>query len=296
MLPTWNDVELNAYDIFVSETQDINIYVEDANSEIFYGALFDSMFANKIKINKILPLNGRNNVISYCQEYNEPHAALFIIDSDLYLCKNERMIGINRLYEHDRYCIENYLFSLDGLVEIIHETIATKTKENIKSEIPWDIILDNISNTLVKLFIEFAVISKFDAGITTVKTGIKDLFTGRENDNFTICETKVTQLIEDKKKELFDKKLDNVNEEIYASLKNNIIKNVEEIKEKIHIVSGKHYLIHILYKVFNRYAPKAQVKMDSFQLRLAKNCDKVPLEPLKNAIEKTCEGKLYCNA
>lgn len=294
MLPTWNDIELKVYDIFVSDTQDINIYVEDINSEVFYEALFDNIIDEKIKINKIFPLNGRDNVISYCKEYSDSHAALFIIDSDLYLSKNERTVGINRLYEHNRYCIENYLFSLDGLVEIIHDSLASKNKEIIRAEIPWDSIIDNIKNTLVKLFIEFAVISKFNAGIQTVKTGVKDLFTSKENNNFTICESKVNQLIEAKKQELFDKNLENVNEEIYNSLKNEIIKNVEILQEEIHIVSGKHYLIHILYKVFNRYAPKMQVKMDSFQLRLAKNCDTTPLDPLKNAIEITCKGKIYC--
>lgn len=294
-LPFWSDIELRAIDIFVSETQDINLYVEDIDSEIFYETLIDRLLNKDIKINKIIPLNGRDNVINYCKEYTDSTPALFIIDSDLYLSRKEQLTGINRLYQHDKYCIENYLFSIHSLVELIFETIAKKTKDNIKTEIQWDSVIENIENTLFKLFIEFATINKLDKSIQTVKIGVYNLFKEYGNDKYEICEEKVNKLIEEKRNELFTKNSTNINiRKEYEDIKNIIEKNIKSIEDKTSIISGKHFLIYILYKIFNKYAQGAQVKMDSFKLRLAKNCEIEKLIPLKEAIYTTVQGNIYC--
>jgi hypothetical protein len=293
-LPVWSDIELRAIDIFVSQTQDINLYVEDTDSEIFYETLMDKLLNKDIKINKIIPLNGRDNVINYCKEYTDSTPALFIIDSDLYLSRKEQLVGLERLYQHDKYCIENYLFSLYSLVELIFETVASKTKDNIKTEIEWNSIIENIENTLLKLFIEFATIHKLDKSIQTVKIGINNLFKELKKDKYEICEVKVAKLIEEKKKELFIKNAINQNIQTeYESIKNTIEENIKSIEDKTSVISGKHFLIYILYKIFNKYAPGAQVKMNSFKLRLAKNCEVEKLAPLKEAIYATVQGNIY---
>lgn len=294
-LPTWSDIQLKAIDIFVSATQDINLYVEDIDSEIFYETLVERLLDRDIKINKIIPLNGRDNVINYCKEYTDSTPALFIIDSDLYLSRKEQLVGIKRLYQHDKYCIENYLFSIYSLVELIFETIAKKTKDNIRTDIKWESIIENIENTLVKLFIEFATIHKLDKSIQTVKIGVSNLFTEYGNDKYEICESKVNKLIEDKKNELFTKNTANSNiEKEYEDIKSTIEENIKYMEDKTSVISGKHFLIYILYKIFNKFAPGAQVKMDSFKLRLAKNCEIENLIPLKEAICETVKGSIYC--
>lgn len=131
-VPKWNNESLKSRGIFYRDIQDINIYVEDENSEIFYEVVFKTLINSDIKIKKIIPLNGRDNVINYSKDYCDSQPALFIIDGDLHLARGERIENMERLYEHDRYCIENFLFSLEALVEIIFETVAKKTRRNYR--------------------------------------------------------------------------------------------------------------------------------------------------------------------
>lgn len=294
LLPQWSDLDLTNKGIFYRDIQDINIYVEDENSEIFYEELFKNLIDNNIKIKKIISLNGRKNVIEFSKIYKDNKAALFIIDADLYLARGERINSIQRLYEHNRYCIENFLFSLSGLVEIIYETLASKTKEKIKEEILWDDVNNNIKNTLVNLFIEFSIIHKLDRSIQTVKIGIKDLFKSHNQSDYLICEEKVNKLIEKKKIELLMKNALKYNKlaKEYTETKKNILEKLSTLGDEIHIISGKHFLIHILFRLMKKHA-NSQITMESFKLRLAKHYEPEVLESLKFAIEKTVKGEIY---
>lgn len=295
-LPIWSDDSLKSRGLFYRDVQDINIYVEDENSEIFYDVVFKTLINSDIKIKKIIPLNGRDNVIEFSRNYTDSKPALFIIDGDLYLARGERIKDIERLYEHDRYCIENFLFSLDGLVEIIFETVAKKTKEEIINEINWQSINENIEESLIDLFIEFAIINKIDYKIKTVKIGVDDLFVSKSIKDYLISKQKVDDLIKQKRLELILRNGLNYNKisKDYNTIKASILENLEGFENKLCIISGKHFLMGILFRILKKHAV-INPTMDSFKLRLAKYYNKESLSSLKKAIEDTAKGMIYVN-
>lgn len=297
-LPVWNNNALLSLGIFYGHIQDINIYVEDENSELFYSEFFNTIIDKSIKIKKIIPLKGRKFVIEKSKEYNQEKPALFIIDADLNLAYGEKISGYDRLFEHDKYCIENYLFSEEGLTEIIYENLANKPKKDIQKDIDWKSTINNIEETLVELFIEFAIINKINKSnksIKTVKIGVTDLFYAKSKTETLICKEKTAKLIEEKRNELI---LNNINNykllsKEYNENKKKILENLSKNEEnKIDIVSGKHFLIHILYKILKKYST-SQLSMDSFKLRLSKHFNPQILTKLKLAIEETARGKIY---
>lgn len=295
-LPEWTDIQKQTYDLFFMDLQEINIYVEDENSEIFYMELFKDLLDPQINIKKILPLNGRENVIKYCEIYSEQKPAIFLIDADLYWVRGDNQNKTIRLYQHDRYCIENYLFSENAIIEIIFETVANKTKDEIKHDLLWYKVEENIKDTLIDLFIQFAIIHKFEKSVTTVKTGIKECFASHKQDEYEISKENVEKLMATKQLEIVKKSIHknySKQSEIYKKIKQEVIDNVDDLSEKIHIISGKHFLIHILYRIMKKHTSNAQMTMDSFKLRLARHCDKNALLPLKIAIENTVNGIDY---
>lgn len=293
-LPEWGDHARWSYDVFFTDLQDINIYVEDENSEIFYEELIKRFINPDIKITKILPLKGRENVIENCRIYSDTKAALFIIDGDLIWVRGDSINNMPRLYQHDKYCIENYLFSKVALIELIFETLADKPKDVIESNLKWENIEKNILETLMELFIEFATINKVDKSIKTVKVGINDLYTSYSGTDYTVSKEKVEDLINKIRFEIVINNylnFDNINNE-YNQTRQKVIEHIASIDNKLDIVSGKHFLIPLLYKVMKKHA-KSNITMSSFYLRLARHCDLSVFNHLKKAIEDTAAGIAY---
>jgi len=292
VLPNWNNSSKISLGIFYSNIQDINIYVEDENSEIFYKEFFDNILDKTITIRKIISLKGRDNVIDGAKNYKQSKPALFIIDADLNLLLGER-VKLNRLFEHDKYCIENYLFSKEGLVELIYETLANQTKEDIKSNIEWEKTLINIENTLLNLFVEFAIIRKIDKSIKTVKLGVKDLFESNNQNEPIISYEKTNLLINEKINELILKNINNYNfiSKQYNTYKS-IIKNNLNRENKTDFISGKHYLIQILFRLLKKHT-NSQITTESFKLRLSKHFNTSEFNELKSALEQTARGNIY---
>jgi hypothetical protein len=80
---SWSSAASKSLGLLYRELQPIEVYVEDSNSEAFYFELLNRMIDGEKKIRKIIPLNGRKNVLDHCDDFDHRTPALFIIDGDL---------------------------------------------------------------------------------------------------------------------------------------------------------------------------------------------------------------------
>jgi Protein of unknown function (DUF4435) len=88
--------------------QDIDVYVEDENDEVFYRALLKRVGANEIRVARVFGLGGRSAVIEAARAYQDPQRrALFLIDGDLDWVRGVALQGPAHLHRHEAYCVEN---------------------------------------------------------------------------------------------------------------------------------------------------------------------------------------------
>ncbi|HHP8054344.1 TPA: DUF4435 domain-containing protein, partial [Acinetobacter baumannii] len=81
---TWGKYTSNL-GYFLKDIQDINLYIEDTATEAenFYKALLKNILPD-LKVNKIIGLGGRDNVLMACAKKKKNVKELYIIDGDLY--------------------------------------------------------------------------------------------------------------------------------------------------------------------------------------------------------------------
>ncbi len=60
--PNWSFSARKSLGLHYRDLQDVEIYVEDIGSEALYTKLFTRAARDQVRIRKIIPLNGRENV------------------------------------------------------------------------------------------------------------------------------------------------------------------------------------------------------------------------------------------
>jgi len=263
---------------FLTYRNDIDIYTEDElKDKEFYKVLFSRLIDQKIKINDITPLGSRKNVIDRCQsEPDNGRKKIFIIDGDITIIHGKDIPTLKNLFVLDAYCIENFIFDKQGIVNFIYLNCAIKPKEKIEDELQFENWLSNYSNKLVDLFIHF---------------GIVDYFGGK----FTLFNAYKFHTKETYSEELVDKDIEKLKFDILQlTTKENFELKYEELKKQwtncmeslLTIVSGKDYLIPILlFKTQYFKRSKALPDTEEVKFMLAHNCNLDRLYKLKNAIE-----------
>lgn len=152
---------------FFAYRNEFDIFTEDrlADKE-FYKSIFKRLFQDKIKINDVTPLGCKANVLNAYD--NQPEKVrrkqFYIVDGDLDL-----IIGTNRKSEKnlivlDSYCIENYIISESGAVELIYFSCGNISKEEVKGRLDYQKWLGNNAKHLVDLFLHFAILKKHGGG------------------------------------------------------------------------------------------------------------------------------------
>jgi hypothetical protein len=88
--PQWPARAIGAITSLFRPLQDIDVYVEDQGSEAFYRELLRRVLPSDVRVERVLPLNGRQNVIAAAMRHdftNRP--ALFIVDGDFEWVRGE---------------------------------------------------------------------------------------------------------------------------------------------------------------------------------------------------------------
>lgn len=284
---SWSSAASKSLGLLYRELQPIEVYVEDSNSEAFYFELLNRMIDGEKKIRKIIPLNGRKNVLDHCDDFDHRTPALFIIDGDLDLFLGLREEGKTNLFQHRAYCIENYLICKDAVVELIVEASGTILREHALTDSEWDSALDSIG-ALKNLFVTFAAARIANSELRTVSHGHSSIITqqGKKKPP-TVDLAKIAAL----EGMIAQACVDKVGEDEWRRIRSKIEIDSAGV-DALDGVSGKDFLLPILDH-FIRSKGCGTTNTGSLMFKLAKYCKLDRLADLKRSLLEVMEGRSF---
>ncbi|UUS56857.1 MULTISPECIES: DUF4435 domain-containing protein [unclassified Acinetobacter] len=286
-----------------AEVSDITIYIEDTAEGMrnFYKKLLEKKFPN-ISIDNIIPLGKKTEVIKYCNQKTNNLRELYVIDGDLdiFLCKK---IKRKFLFQHNVYCIENYLFNEDAVANLLSNESGKMDDINIiKQALEMDNFFDEIFGFFIDIYILFAISYKNGLDIPTVNSFDDSIYLHR-NKNYTVINTeKMSTKYNNLKNEIIEK--------IGISKFNTDFNSLNQYKEGFtvqdyrKIISGKNELLYLLkgyaQHIVKNFDPNCkhimQLSHSSMKVKLAAHTNHDNLSEFFNAIEQTINHGYYSEA
>jgi len=293
-LPTRSDAANSSIGLFYRELQDIEIYVEDTGAEALYTLLLNRAVNNAVKIKKIICLHGRGKVVEHCTAYSDASPALFVIDGDLNLLHGDKERGLERLYQHEMYCMENYLFSEAASVELLRDSSGCLMPQEALEVLEWSSFLQCITDPLLNLFKVYAVAWKLmeEDGIKTVSRNYYDFCRKVSKARGSVVCTAKVQVVIDEIKEVV---VAVHGEDKFQEVFDLVDRQVNGLENPLYAVSGKDYLLKAL-RDYLHFKGASYKYDDGFKFRLARHCDTTPLSGLGDAIIHTVNIGPYLQA
>lgn len=162
--PELTDSFLNGQNIFYSQFNEVEFFVEDTDQENLYYVILKKLFPD-IRFEKIFPLNGKTNVTNAAIQQSNDHKKIYIVDLDFDHIIGTKRTDLNNLFYLERYSIENYFVSQTAINELIIEKYPKKKRERIINEFNINDFLTESQRLLDKLFCCFLIIRKYSLGI-----------------------------------------------------------------------------------------------------------------------------------
>ncbi len=162
--PELTDSFLSGQDLFYTQFNEIEFYVEDVDQEHFYFNVLQKLFPT-LKFEKIFPLNGKTNVKTEAGNNTGNKKKVYIVDLDFDHILG-RIENLNNLFYLKKYSIENYLISKSAIYEVIRAKNSMLKDADIDLLFDFDSLLKVASNCLKELASSFIIIQKHELGIS----------------------------------------------------------------------------------------------------------------------------------
>lgn len=260
--------------IHYTDYQDVDIYIEDETKEALYNDLVKRMkvFEDECRFFKVFPIRGKKKVLDLSREMDNYRKRFFIVDGDFDFISEENDLD-NRVFMHPCYCLENYFFCEKAIRAIVKEELAGKISEKEEAAIQKIVSNEKEKELLVQLFHTYAAI-KCTCGVPTISNARKVLL--KNGNQVEIAQEKVLHEVHRLEVEAIEK----VGEDVFYNAKTKIASSIEELPDKLSIVSGKDGLMPILLIKLNTIC-QTKFKTDSLVYRLSKHFDLGRIEPLR---------------
>lgn len=269
---------------FYARYNDINVFVEDEDDEIFYEKLLQRLLSGSLRIKRVFGVGGKQNLFNKVRKYSSDAAeenAFFIADGDF-----DRILRVSpptneRLHVLDEYCIENFLFEEDAICSVVQEERPSKSLEQWKIMFGVAVWLEESVNILTPLFACFILLQKYDTGKPNIRVGIAKFLSNSQHPS--VAPRKINDYIEGLK------------EEFQKNHGVDLGKEIEKIQQKMgntwedkksHIC-GKKYLFPLLIFEIKRHC-KRNLTVESLRFRLVKHCRLDSLASMRQQIEHVC--------
>ena len=146
--------------IFLSDLNDINIYVEDIGKEYEYEEIFERLYGETLKIFCIFPLGGKDEVVRWHAHQglrnDDGKLNIFIVDGDFDNLWDGSKIESPNLIYLSRYNIESYLISKEATIKYMRSYLKC-TRREAEQRIDFDNWKQKQKRDAGKLFILFAI-------------------------------------------------------------------------------------------------------------------------------------------
>jgi hypothetical protein len=273
-MPRRIGIGLSGLSVLYSQFNEISFFVEDAEQEQLYFAIFSKLFPG-IRLSKIFPLGGKPAVMRKAKAYSHKKKAVFIVDKDFDDVRNIQE-NLPNLFYLKQYSIENYLLeqaAIDGFVVEERPRMKAKTVRQRFTLKPF--ILGKV-NELVDLFTLFMVAQEI---------GYVNCKLPPERFAASACKSNVDML----KINAYRLELENqfTNPAEYSSLLISLGNRAfgSSTNRNMRHICGKY----LCFFTKNRICAEFRLKFpdnDSFCFRLAKGCQFKSLAFLQNAVNR----------
>lgn len=275
--PEYTDSFLLGQDILYTQFNDIEFYVEDFEQEHFYFNILKKLFTD-LKLGKIFPLNGKNNVCNAARLNIGNKKKVYIVDLDFDQIL-DKVETINNLFYLKRYSIENYLITNDAIYEVIRMKNPKLKNNEIDKIFDFNVILAEACFCLKQLVCCFIVIQSKqlvypyysldvnrDFDFTTTPPTYKLNFI---NDYFNKVEAKLK--LKDRRYSL-------------QSQTNKLLCHFRTISDGLSNIPGKYILVFFKERL-QSFGLINQMKVETFTYILSKDFNSDELAYLRNNIE-----------
>ena len=166
-IPTTSDAYLYASNVFYTQFNTIEFYVEDAESENVYFAILKTLFPN-IVFEKIFPLNGKQNVLDESTKCLGDRKKIFIVDKDFDDLFN-LVVKNDNLFYLENYSIENYLIEESSLVSYVVDESPKLKRHDVKVQLSFNQEIKKCGRLFGPLVRTYLIVQSWFLGIKNTK-------------------------------------------------------------------------------------------------------------------------------
>jgi hypothetical protein len=166
-IPTRSAAGLAARDIFFTQFNEVNFYVEDNEQENLYLEILGRLFP-RLRITQIFGLGGKANLLKHARDpVNAANAgkSVYILDKDFDDLLGHVVIDQPNVFYLDRYSIENYLVEEQALVQIALESNPRSRREDLRRDLAFKDFYAACLSSLKVLCAHFFAVQRFALGI-----------------------------------------------------------------------------------------------------------------------------------
>lgn len=272
-LPTRSANGMAALDIFYSEFNEVNFYVEDEEQENLYEEILRKLFT-RLTITRIFPLGGKEAVLKHATSSSNNTIKRFrayIVDRDF-----DHLLG--QLFRHpnvfylDRFCIESHLLEPRAIVELVIENHPKRKRADIAEMLSVDAKLPSFYGGLRPLFLLFFCAQRLDLGVKNCSSPPEAFC---KPDRLWEVEDAAVARYEDKLKSAAKAKL--LSPPLVDPKSDVRLSRAARASDHT-LVSGKFVAAMLFHYVKSKYS-LGSMTFESFVYRLAKNCDLRSMRP-----------------
>ncbi|WP_282071302.1 DUF4435 domain-containing protein [Polaribacter atrinae] len=282
-MPVKNDNYRAGEDIFYVQFNDISFYIEDEDQENFFFCILKNLFPT-IHIEKIFPLNGKENVVRESLLNTDNKEKVYIVDKDFDDIL-DKIVENPNLFYLERYSIENHLLEKDTLIEYIIGEKPKLNRNEIEASLDMEATLFNISKSLKNLVRLHLIVQNTCSHLKNISLN-HERFLNFNNGQFDEKEPQIASYENDIDREL--KLIDGRYSINSQRNKSKRLISLETLDLCIKHMPGK-YLLKMLKQIIESDYGLVSRNMDSFCYRIATNCSFNSLENLRTEINNFVE-------
>lgn len=258
--------------------QDIEVYIEDDNDEVFYRTLLKRVSDPKLKIARVISLGNRNAVVAAAQAYRGKKPSLFIVDGDLEWVRGATAPAAKNLHRHNAYCVENLLICRQAIVSLLAQD-AVLSDEDARTLLKFPDWVTSLQAPLTELFAAYATAQELHPQLKTVSTGVGVMCSQRQKGKASVLDpAKVTLNVQSTLSEVEKAAGRRKTQQRFKEIR----KRIESLPFPLDAVSGKDFLLPLLN--FHLQPLGSHTTRRSIRVRLAGMCHEVKLADLRNAV------------
>ncbi len=263
--------------LFLSDFNNINIYVEDIGKEYEYEDIFERLFNNEINLFSVFPLGGKDAVIKAFYEKgiidSEKKTNIYIVDGDFDNIWDDCKVNSPNVIYLSRYNIESYYCSKEAVIKFVRMYLRIR-REEANNLVKFDNWRHNFCSTMVPLFILFALVKKHSPTTPNVGVAIKSFL----DDNGDLIVESMSKYRSETSNKI--ESIDSIETEIKEKIDKNFIGDTEE--KNLSIICGK-FQIESLCRYLKCQCGR-NISRDYLRNYLIENFDLSTLDFLKNKI------------